>query len=123
MLRAYNEVAPGLLDRLLGQTERVSEHALEMERLQVEASVENMRRDYAEGRWGQICGLIFGVVTVVGGVYGATHAVGMAAQIAGGVIGAGGVGTIITSFIYGRKNPRRETASSSASEAERTGGN
>ena len=99
MLRAYNEIEPGLGRELIEWAKKESDHRRGRETKEDDAQVENMRRGFWERRWGQICGLIFGLGAVFGGVYAGVHG----AEITGSFIGVGGIGSIVTAFIYGPK--------------------
>jgi hypothetical protein len=61
------------------------------------AQVESMRRDYVEGRIGQVCAVLVVAITTFGAVYAGTHG----AQITGSFLGVGGLGTIVATFIAG----------------------
>ena len=103
-LRQYQEVDPGLVGRIVTMAEAEMRERHEAERRYLEAEVEQMRRDFHEARIGQLCALTIGLTAFVAGAYTAVHG----AEIAGGLIGVGGVGSIIAAFIYGRPRPSKK---------------
>jgi uncharacterized membrane protein len=101
VMRLYEEAVPGLANRMVDATEQIGLHKREIELIRVNAQVESMRRDYAEGRRGQICAVLVAFAAIAGSTYTATHG----SQLAASVLGVGGLGTIVTAFVYGRKKP------------------
>jgi hypothetical protein len=65
----------------------------------LEAEIANLRARHRETHIGQFLGFTIAVITIICGTYAATHG----AEIAGGFIGTGGVASLVTVFIYGRK--------------------
>ena len=55
---------------------------------------------FKERRIGQIFGLVIGIVAIVGGVVAALNG----AEWPGGLIGTGGVATLVAVFVYGKRS-------------------
>jgi uncharacterized membrane protein len=79
--------------------EHEAEHRHAMEQKELEADIANFRARNRETHIGQFLGFVIAVITIGCGTYAATHG----AEIAGGLIGTGGVASLVTVFIYGRK--------------------
>jgi uncharacterized membrane protein len=103
ILRAYNEIEPGFASRVITMAEDQSKVRREVTLLGATAQVERMRRDYMEGRIGQVCAVLVVAMTTFGAVYAGIHG----AQITGSFLGVGGLGTIVATFISGRKLPAK----------------
>ena len=69
-----------------------------MERTIVTAQIRRYEKQFVQDRWGQVCALIITLSAIVAGVY--TASTGH--EIAGSIIGVGGIGGIVTTFIAGR---------------------
>lgn len=103
MLRAYEEICPGMARQLLEETRIVSQHKMGIENKLADARIKSMNRDYDEGRMGQLCAVVVCGMMVAGVVLlGQAHA-----QWVGSILGAGTAGTIVTAFIFGRKHGRK----------------
>ena len=114
-LKLYDEVAPGLAKELVRSVFSEGEHRRQLQTKKAEAQVEAMRRTFAEARMGQFCALIFGLAAMFFGSYTATHG----AQWAGGFIGVGGIGSIVTTFILGREKQKQDRLPGSPSQVSR----
>lgn len=101
-LARYEQVLRGSADRLITMAEALNRHSMLLELNGRNAEIESMRRDYSEGRWGQICALLVALVAVIGSSYTATHG----AQWPASIMGATGLGSIVATFVYGRKHGR-----------------
>ena len=70
----------------------------------LEGDLEAQRQTAREIRLGQVFAFSIGVITILSGAYTAIDG----AELAGGLIGTGGVVALVSVFIYGRKAPHRE---------------
>ena len=104
MLREYQAIRPDLVDRIVTLAEEEARERRQNQTLRLQAGAEQMRRDFQEARVGQLCALTIGLAAFATGAYTAVHG----AEIAGGLIGVGGVGSIITAFLYGRRRPAKK---------------
>lgn len=103
LLKQYEEICPGYAERLITAFEAESAHRREMERKVLEAHVSRDNKQFAEARCGQICALIITLAAIGAGVY--TALAGY--EIAGSVIGVGGISGIVATFIVGRSRQGR----------------
>jgi hypothetical protein len=97
VLREYEEVAPGYADRLLAEMERNGEHRRKMDRdaLTAQKTFAKDRADYA--RRGQVCATTVGLgALTAAAVLGVAGDVG--GQVVAGIIGAGGLGSLVWAF-------------------------
>lgn len=97
-LARYEQMVPGAADRIIAMAENESDHRRELESRSLVADITNRESTVTESRLGQCFAFLFGLFTVGCGTYAAVHG----AEIAGGLIGVGGLGSIITAFIVGR---------------------
>lgn len=100
LLRHYEEICPGAADRMLRMAEQESEHRRKTEATIISAQIEHYNKQFSEARCGQICALIITLVALAGGVYTALQG----HEVAGSIIGVGGIGGIVTTFILGRRS-------------------
>ncbi len=124
LLRQYEDVCPGLADRMFKFVESRSEHQKEIEKQIVNIEADRSRRQFAEARWGQCCALIITLASLAAGVYAAVNG----HELAGSVIGVGGISGIVATFIYGRtsdkqnaKPPTPEPRPQNASNKKKSG--
>jgi uncharacterized membrane protein len=101
ILKGYNEIAPGLAERIVAMAEREADHRHGIDHKALDADISEQNKMFSEARLGQICGLIIGLAAIVAGAYTAISG----AQWPGGIIGGGGVIGLVSVFIYGRKQP------------------
>ena len=94
MLQGYNQVLPGLAERIVAMAEKQQVMASKA----LESDISDRQAGRREALVGQIFGLIIAVVTVLAGAYAAVHG----APIAGAFIGTGGVATLAAVFVIGR---------------------
>ena len=97
-LQEYENISPGFADRIISMAEAEASHRHKIENKVLDADIEISRREFAERRIGQLCGLLIGVVALGAGTYTAING----HPISGGIIGTGGVVALVTAFIYGR---------------------
>lgn len=70
-----------------------------MESAIVQSGVQDSTRQFLEAKRGQICAAIIAITSIVAGAYVAMQG----HQIAGSVIGVGGIGGIVASFLRSRQ--------------------
>lgn len=99
LLSQYNDIEPGLADRIVAMAEKESMHRRKMEEKTLTAEIEAHNKTMIERRLGQIFGFLIGVITIGCGTYAATSG----AQWPGGLIGTGGVIGLVTVFVVGNK--------------------
>jgi len=115
VLAEYEGIQQGFAERIVALAEEEAAHRrkleekaldadLEAQRQIADADVEAHRQTSAEIRLGQIFAFSIGVITILSGAYTAI----CGAELAGGLIGTGGVVALVSVFIYGRKAPHRE---------------
>ena len=98
-LEHYEHIHPGLADRIVQMAEREQAHRHSFD-------AETMRRDFNEGRLGQIFALVIGVTAIlVGGVCALNGA-----NLTGSIIGGGGVIGLVSVFVYGRRHAQSSLA-------------
>ena len=83
-----------------GWQNKKSEHRRKTEATIISAQIEHYNKQFSEARCGQICALIITLVALAGGVYTALQG----HEVAGSIIGVGGIGGIVTTFILGRRS-------------------
>ncbi len=92
ILEQYERTSPGSADRIMKMAESEVTH-----RHQLENTV--VRGDIFEARMGQIFAFLIGIFAIGCGTYAAVNG----AEIAGSLVGAGGVIGLVSAFIYGRR--------------------
>jgi uncharacterized membrane protein len=92
VLAEYDRVSHGAADRILTMAENEAKHRHNMEERALKAQI-------WEIRLGQIFGFSIGIFTIAAGAFCAIRG----AQIAGSIIGGGGVIGLVSVFIAGRK--------------------
>lgn len=100
LLAEYEEICPGLADRIVSMAEKESAHRHTMDGQSLSADIDIQRKMFQEARVGQICALSIGITAIIAGTYAATHG----AQLTGGLIGGGGVVGLVTVFVLGRRS-------------------
>ena len=109
VLQEYDEVVPGLAEKLIELVESQTKHRLTLEKRQAElemevqrarlsAEIEDMRAERREKRLGQWLGFGIGTIAIVAGAITSV----MGAPVSGGFIGAGGVIGLVAVFVIGR---------------------
>lgn len=115
LLAKFEEIQPGLVERIVGMAERQAAHRQSLEVKRVEAIVDDQRAARAEARIGQICGLLIGIIAIVGGTFASIHG----SQWTGSIIGGGGVVALVSVFVYGRRAEAREEAEQRKQDADK----
>jgi len=82
-----------------------------MEQLIVQSEAGQGVRDSNEARRGQICALIITLAAIGAGAYTALQG----HEVAGSIIGVGGIGSIVTTFLAGRNAAQPEPTTSKVS--------
>jgi len=83
---------------MLTMAEKEAEHRRATETTIVSAQINHYNKQFLEARRGQFCALVITLAALGAGVYTAIHG----HEIAGSVIGVGGIGGIVATFILGR---------------------
>ena len=98
----YEQICPGAADRILAmaENEQISQHkTLEKQQEHLHKMQEiGLKGEISEIRVGQILAFSIAVITIFVGAYTAMNG----AEIAGGIIGVGGVTGLVLAFIKGR---------------------
>jgi uncharacterized membrane protein len=111
LFEQYERVLPGAADRIFAMAESEAHHRRAMEEKAINADIEGMRRQFAEGRVGQFCALVITIGFIVSGTYVALRGQPLAGVALSGI----GITTIVSTFIWGRtrkeenKPPQPET--------------
>ena len=98
LLGRYKSMCPGSADRIITLAEREAEHRRSIEHAVVAAEVQQGQRDSREAQRGQYCALAITLSAIAAGAYTALSG----HEIAGSIIGVGGIGSIVTTFLIGR---------------------
>ena len=99
ILEQFESIVPGAAERIIAMAEEQSRH-----RMRLEATIvgENSRR----ASIGQVMGFIIGAGTIVGAVVLALHG----SQALGALLGLGGLTSLVSVFVTGKKLEREERA-------------
>ncbi len=104
ILRQYDELAPGLSERIVRMAEQEGEHRRELENEAVE--IERVKVEYA---WREVVvGQVFALVIALSGIIAGGIVAVKGQPAAGGLIGGLGIGGIVSAFILGRGRVERE---------------
>jgi uncharacterized membrane protein len=98
ILRKYEELSPGLINRIVKLAEGEADHRRSMEAEIISIQGRDQKAYRIAELIGLFCGLAIGLSAVFGAVYAAIHG----AQIAGSLIGTGGVTGLAFVFVMGR---------------------
>ncbi len=108
LLEHYEQILPGLAERIVSLAERQSAHRISMEGKVVGGQV-------WESRIGQVCGLIIALVGLGLGAY-----LGMNGhETLGGVIGGTPLAGLVGVFVYGKKQQKTELAEKSGKQRKK----
>ncbi len=102
LLADYERISPGLADRIVGMAENQSQHRRDIEQKIVAAEIHDRERQSTEARIGQASALIITLFALGVGAY--TACAGH--EVAGGILGIGGISGIVATFIAGRDRQR-----------------
>lgn len=98
-LEHYEQIIPGLADRLVAMAERETAHRHEIEKLDAQRNIEAVRKTFAERRIGQGCAFIVALTAIAGAVYCAS----IGAYAVGGIIAGTAAVGMVSAFLYIRK--------------------
>ena len=98
LLRQYEAITAGLVDRIVKMAEDEAQHRRKMEAEIVAVQSRDQQAYRRAELLGQVCGLSIGVFAIGGAVFCSVRG----AQIAGAFIGTTGVTGLVTAFILGR---------------------
>lgn len=96
-LKEYEEILPGITDRLLSSFEKQQEHRFALEKNTVFTGSKQTLR-------GQILAFILGLITVIGGLY----LISQGKDIQGYRLLIGTAATLVSVFIYGKHQNKKE---------------
>ncbi len=96
LMKGYHEIDPSFPDRLLKIVEKEQDNRHKLESISLD-------KQFIERKRGQIFSLTIGVVGIISGVICAIKG----AQWPGGVIGAGGIATLMLVFVWRGKNTKQ----------------
>jgi uncharacterized membrane protein len=96
-MKKYEDIQPGMADRILAIAERQAQHRQKMEADVVQRNLRDQR-----------LGIVFAFFITLGTLFVATLCVRWGHEIIGGFIGSSGIGSIIMAFIYGTRSGRQE---------------
>lgn len=96
-LEKYEKLLPGLADRIVKMAEKEQDHQHDMQKT-------GLKGEIWDGRIGQILGFLIGFGALGYG----SHTAIAGAEITGGFIGVGGIGSLVAVFVYGRKRPDKK---------------
>ena len=99
LLAGYEEIQPGLADRIFRMTEAEAAHRHNLEIRIVQARIDQSREQFKEARRGQICAVAITVASLGAGLCAALKG----HDVTGGILGVGGIGGIVTTFVIGRE--------------------
>lgn len=108
LLAGFEHSCPGAADRIIRMAEQEAGHRRAMEAIIVNAGAAEIEKQFDESKRGQVFAAFITISAIVAGTYLAMNG----HEFSGGVIGIGGVGGIVTTFILGRagSNPLPEPA-------------
>lgn len=99
LLKGYEQACPGAAAKILDAISVEGDHRRALEKKNLDANIEAMRRQFAEARLGQIFAFSIAVSFAVVGAFLALHG----QPWPGALLGSAGLGGIVTSFIAGRR--------------------
>jgi len=100
-MKEYAEIDPDFPMRFIGIFERQQAHDHSVERTVIENNREIILNSQNLERRGQLFGFILALLGLFGGITAAF----LGLQLAGSIIGAGGLALLAGVFVYSRKNP------------------
>jgi len=98
-LSAYEDIHPGLADRIMTMAEKEQHHRQELEQKDMDAAIKSDSKEFLEARLGQVFALIIGLAVIVAGAY----CVSKGHPISGTIFGGSVVVALVSVFIWGRK--------------------
>ena len=98
ILRDYDQITPGIGDRIVAMAEKEQAHRIECEKVSLSSDIDQRKAENIEARIGQFLGFGIGITAILSGTYTIINGF----PVAGAFIGAGGVIGLVSVFIYGR---------------------
>lgn len=98
ILKGYNGILPGAAERIMCMAERQAQHRQEIES-------DTLNAEIRDGRRGQLFGFIIAMTAVLGAIY----CFSMGYTTGGSIIGLSTVTGLVSVFVYGRREKRKET--------------
>jgi uncharacterized membrane protein len=98
MLAEYERICPGFAARIMTNAEDEAKHRRSLEAQVVNAQIEDRVSHRKESKRGQLCALFITLGALTAGAF--TAYTGH--EMAGSILGIGGIGGIVTTFILGR---------------------
>jgi uncharacterized membrane protein len=102
MLEEYERILPGAAKRIFERADEEADHRREMDRRALETAWEDQQAERRERRLGQILGFMICLALIAAGVLIAGFTRSTAGTIVGGLVGVGGLASVIVAFISGR---------------------
>ncbi len=99
-LARYEQLTPGLADRIIKMAENEGNHRRTLEANGQKAQIEHLKRRDWEAKLGQLFGFLISITAITVGAY----VVMQGHDTFGTVISLSGLAIIVTAFIHGRKN-------------------
>lgn len=103
VLDQYEKILPGSADRIIKLAEKQSEHRIEIEKKVINSNIKKSEK-------GLLYGLVIGIATLISATLIGIFGKNTASYILSGIIGAGGLGSLVTVFIYSKNETRKERA-------------
>lgn len=103
-LAKYEQLQPGLVQKIIELTETQGNHRRELEAKHLEAQIKHQERRDCEAKLGQVFAFLIAILGIGGGIYIALQGY----QAAGSIISALGLSGIVTPFIIGRQEKEKK---------------
>ena len=97
ILEKYNNIVTGAADRIIAMAENQAKHRHQLELEVINSEIKNSRT-------GLHYGLIIGLSSIIGGVV----CILLGHQIGGSIIGGSGITGLVSVFVYGSRERRKE---------------
>jgi uncharacterized membrane protein len=112
ILKQYDQVMPGLAERIVKMAENQSGHRMVLERASVESDFAARQKQFRLTLFGQVASFVISMTGILAGVYVAIHG----KEWVGGIVGAGGIGGLVVGILQTvrRKNTGAPNPPSSA---------
>lgn len=98
-LARYEQLTPGLADRIVKMAETEGDHRRALETNGQKAQIEHIKRRDYEAKLGQFLAFFISITAIIAGAYTLIRGNNL-----GTVISLSGLAVIVTAFIHGRKN-------------------
>lgn len=99
-LEKYEQILPGAADRIISMAEKQSSHRQDLEKQVIKSDIRN-----------SLLGLIFGFIIGLGGVSCGFYLIYIGKIIEGGLFSGATIVALVSAFIYGSTQRRKERAS------------